>query len=123
VELGGALAHAGVEQFVLVADAAALAFEPALIHADLGPEHLLCDDSGRLVGVIDWGDVAVGDPALDYAWLLHGAGVTLDVDDDLRRRALVYHRLAPWYDVAYGLDTGRGELVARGLARVRDRLT
>jgi len=39
-------------------------FEPALIHADLGPEHLLVRD-GRLAGVIDWGDMRLGDPALD----------------------------------------------------------
>ena len=41
-------------------------FKPALLHADLGPEHLLVRD-GRLAGVIDWGDARVGDPALDYA--------------------------------------------------------
>jgi aminoglycoside phosphotransferase (APT) family kinase protein len=38
-----------------------LGFEPALLHADLGPEHLLVHD-GRLAGVIDWGDTRVGDP-------------------------------------------------------------
>jgi aminoglycoside 2''-phosphotransferase len=27
------------------------------------------DEQGRLVGVIDWSDACVGDPALDYAWL------------------------------------------------------
>ena len=46
-------------------------FEPVLLHADLGPDHLLVRD-GRLSGVIDWGDARVGDPALDYAWLLNG---------------------------------------------------
>ncbi len=46
-------------------------FEPALVHSDLGPEHILVRDD-RLAGVIDWGDVRIGDPALDYAWLLHG---------------------------------------------------
>jgi aminoglycoside phosphotransferase (APT) family kinase protein len=46
-------------------------FEPALLHADLGPEHLLVRER-RLAGVIDWGDMRVGDPALDYAWLLNG---------------------------------------------------
>ena len=30
-------------------------FESALLHADLGPEHLLVRD-GRLAGVIDWGE-------------------------------------------------------------------
>lgn len=36
-------------------------FEPALVHCDLGPSHLLCRD-GRLAGVIDWADAKVGDP-------------------------------------------------------------
>jgi aminoglycoside phosphotransferase (APT) family kinase protein len=46
-------------------------FKPALLHSDLGPEHLLVRD-GRLAGVIDWGDARLGDPALDYAWLVNG---------------------------------------------------
>ena len=50
-------------------------FEPVLLHADLGPDHLLVRD-GRLAGVIDWGDARVGDPALDYAWLLNGRSRT-----------------------------------------------
>ena len=61
-------------------------FEPALLHADLGPEHLLVRD-GRLAGVIDWADARVGDPALDYAWPLNGPFADWDVDPDLRRRA------------------------------------
>jgi aminoglycoside phosphotransferase (APT) family kinase protein len=43
-------------------------FQQALTHSDLGPSHLLVRD-GRLVGVIDWGDARIGDPAIDYAWL------------------------------------------------------
>ena len=46
-------------------------FEPVLTHSDLGPEHLVVHE-GRLAGVIDWGDARVGDPAIDYAWLLNG---------------------------------------------------
>jgi aminoglycoside phosphotransferase (APT) family kinase protein len=38
-----------------------------LVHGDLYGRHLLLDDSGRLSGVIDWGDVHLGDPALDLA--------------------------------------------------------
>ena len=77
-------------------------FEPALLHADLGPAHLLVRD-GRLAGVIDWSDVRFGDPALDYAWLLNGPFPDWDVDRDLRRRARFYHRLGPWYEAHYGL--------------------
>ena len=33
-----------------------------------------------------------------------------------------YHRRAPWYEVLYGLERGRPELVERALADVRERL-
>jgi aminoglycoside phosphotransferase (APT) family kinase protein len=59
-------------------------FKPVLLHADLAPEHLLVRD-GRLAGVIDWSDARLGDPALDYAWLLNGAFSDWEVDPDLRR--------------------------------------
>jgi aminoglycoside phosphotransferase (APT) family kinase protein len=96
-------------------------FKPSLIHADLGPEHLLVRD-GRLTGVIDWGDMRVGDPALDYAWLLTGPFADWDVDAGLRRRARFYHRLAPWYEAHYGLFTNQPAHTERGLAGIRDRL-
>ena len=96
-------------------------FTPALIHGDLGPEHLLMR-GGRLVGVIDWGDARVGDPALDYAWLLNGPFADWDIGPDLRRRARFYHRLAPWYEAHYGLFTKRPAHTERGLAGIRDRL-
>jgi aminoglycoside phosphotransferase (APT) family kinase protein len=96
-------------------------FKPSLIHADLGPEHLLVRD-GRLAGVIDWGDMRLGDPALDYAWLLNGPFADWDVDTDLRRRARFYHRLAPWYEAHYGLFTHQPAHVERGLTGIRDRL-
>jgi aminoglycoside phosphotransferase (APT) family kinase protein len=96
-------------------------FTPSLIHADLGPEHLLVRD-GRLTGVIDWGDMRVGDPALDYAWLLTSPFADLDVDADLRRRARFYHRLAPWYEAHYGLFTKQPAHTERGLQGIRDRL-
>jgi aminoglycoside phosphotransferase (APT) family kinase protein len=98
-----------------------VAFTPSLIHADLGPEHLLVRD-GLLTGVIDWGDMRVGDPALDYAWLLTGPFADWDVDADLRRRAGFYQRLAPWYEAHYGLFTNQPAHAERGLAGIRDRL-
>jgi aminoglycoside phosphotransferase (APT) family kinase protein len=96
-------------------------FEPALLHSDLGPEHLLVRD-GRLAGVIDWGDTRVGDPALDYSWLLNGPFADWDVDPDLRRRARFYHRLAPWYEAHYGLFTNQPAHVERGLVGIQERL-
>jgi aminoglycoside phosphotransferase (APT) family kinase protein len=102
-------------------------FEPALLHADLGPDHLLCRD-GSLVGVIDWGDVRIGDPALDFAWALSALGEAVlaaydrPIDDGFRGRALFYHRLGPWYEAHNGLFTGRRDRVERGLRGIRERL-
>ncbi len=96
-------------------------FEPALLHADLGPEHLLVRER-HLAGVIDWGDIRVGDPALDYAWLLNGPFAHWNVAPELRLRARFYHRLAPWYEAHYGLFTHQPKHTERGLAGIRERL-
>jgi len=96
-------------------------FVPALVHCDLGPSHLLCRDF-RLAGVIDWGDAKIGDPAIDYAWLLNGPFPDWEVDEELRRRARLYHRLGPWFEVEYGVRTERPDWVRSGLAGVRSRL-
>jgi aminoglycoside phosphotransferase (APT) family kinase protein len=96
-------------------------YAPALTHSDVAPLHLLCRER-RLVGVIDWGDARIGDPAIDYAWLLNVPFPHWDVDEELRRRARVYHRLGPWFDVHYGVFTEQPEWVRTGLAGVRARL-
>ncbi len=38
-----------------------------LVHGDLYARHLLVDPADRLAGVIDWGDLHLGDPAVDLA--------------------------------------------------------
>ena len=40
---------------------------PSLVHGDFDSRHLLVDGQGEPCGVIDWGDVHVGDPAVDLA--------------------------------------------------------
>ncbi|GAA4924296.1 aminoglycoside phosphotransferase (APT) family kinase protein [Actinomycetospora succinea] len=83
---------------------------PVWLHGDLLPGNLLVRD-GRLSAVIDWGCLAVGDPAVDLlpAWTLLSPAAratfraALDVDDATWRRgrgwavsfglvALPYHR-------------------------------
>jgi aminoglycoside phosphotransferase (APT) family kinase protein len=106
----------------LLAEAETLTgFAPRLTHSDLGPEHLLCRD-GRLVGVIDWGDARIGDPALDYAFPLNGPFPWWDVEPDLRRRAGFYHRLAPWFTAHHGVFTDRPRHVEQALPAIRARL-
>lgn len=101
---------------------------PRLVHGDLYPRHVLVRPDGTPCGVIDWGDVHAGDPALDLAiafTLLPAAardafadayGPT-DADTWARARfRALYHSLML---LAYGLDDGHPELAvvgARGIA-------
>lgn len=124
-----AAGRAAFEAFL--AEEASFDFEPALIHYDVGPTHLLARAGGSLNGVIDWGDAWVGDPAADLAWALHGSAPAFaravadtypGTSDSLRRRALHYHRLGPWHEVVHGIETGDDRWVETGLAGVIDRL-
>lgn len=100
---------------------------PVWVHGDLHPSHVLVDE-GRLSGVIDWGDVHLGDHALD----LSIAYTLLDrdlserffqtygpVDDDtLARaqfRALHYGPIL----LEYGLAEGKEEFVKAGRSALR----
>jgi aminoglycoside phosphotransferase (APT) family kinase protein len=105
--------------------------ETSLVHADLGPAHIL-HHGLAVTGVIDWSDACLGDPALDFAWLLHGtrrefADALIDAYDGereagLRDRALFYHRLGPWHEVLFGLKHDRHDLIESGLSGIRARL-
>lgn len=101
-----------------------------LVHGDLGPEHVL-GHGDALTGVIDFGDVHIGDPAIDLAWALHGtprgfaealAAEYGGVTPELRARSLIWHRLGPWHEVVYGLDVAGPETVRSGLAGTVSRL-
>jgi aminoglycoside 2''-phosphotransferase len=49
-----------------------------LLHADLAPGHVLYDlDAGRLTGIIDFGDLSIGDAARDFIYLYEDFGMEL----------------------------------------------
>jgi len=51
---------------------------PALLHCDIGPGHVLCDPSNlQLTGVIDFGDIVLGDPARDFIYIYEDFGPRL----------------------------------------------
>ena len=74
------------------------------VHGDLHPANLVVND-GRLAAVLDFGDLAVGDPAVDLisAWML------LPVRTRLRFRQLIGVDDPTW-------DRGRGWALYLGLA-------
>lgn len=69
---GAALARL-IEGFL--GDARNFANTPRLLYGDFAPEHVLYDaDSNGIVGVIDWGDLAIGDPDYDLLYLRQDYG-------------------------------------------------
>jgi aminoglycoside 2''-phosphotransferase len=45
-------------------------YKPALLHADISPEHILYDKRKQeIVGIIDFGDIVIGDPDYDLMYL------------------------------------------------------
>ncbi|MGW9349980.1 phosphotransferase family protein [Nocardiopsis flavescens] len=67
---------------------------PVPVHGDFAPQNLVVAPDGVLAGIVDWGDAALADPAVDFAklppaWLpavLAGYGAP-----DLAPRVLWYH--------------------------------
>lgn len=100
---------------------------PVPIHGDFAAEHVMLDGE-TITGIIDWADAALGDPARDWAGLLHWAGRPLLDASGMTNSATV--RRAAWYalcralgDVAFGVQAARpahldaGRRVLRALAR------
>ncbi|MFI5231146.1 MAG: phosphotransferase family protein [Gemmatimonadales bacterium] len=92
------------------------------LHGDFRADNIIVDPaSGRLVGVIDWGNAAIGDPAMDFVTLvlwrgwkfMHAAldAYRLPVRDDFIHRVRVCAQLESlqWLtdSVKRGLDTER----------------
>ncbi len=111
-----------------------------LVHGDLGPQHLRVDEAGVLVGVIDFGDAMIADPAIDLAAFLWGYGWPLTervitgyeaagqaLDLDARRRMQFYVDVVPLFLVRFGHQfeggavrrTGLRQFAARAAAETR----
>ena len=109
----------------LLAAAATIAAPPseALVHGDLYARHLLLDARTRLCGVIDWGDVHVGHPAVDLSVAIgflppaarpafvHAYG---PIDAETWRLARFRALWSALAILGYGRDIGDGDLVREG---------
>ncbi|MBM4409942.1 MAG: aminoglycoside phosphotransferase family protein [Chloroflexi bacterium] len=102
-----------------------------VIHADISPAHVLLDGRRRLSGVIDFGDILVADPALDFAGLLNiftwrdlesvWTYYEWPLDADVERRVRYYIAVQAIFQVAYGADGVGPQERADGIRRLTAR--
>jgi aminoglycoside 2''-phosphotransferase len=82
------------------------AYDPVLVHADLGYYHVLFDPpAGQITGVLDFGCAGLGDPAFDFGIVLHVYG------EQFLRRMSAYDP-----DIARCIDRAR---FGAGMAEMR----
>lgn len=84
-ENDGATLTSLIEDFL--ADPRNVAGKPCLLYADFAPEHILYDTNAREIsGIIDWGDLAIGDPDFDLLYLHQ------DYGEDFIHRLLTHYQ-------------------------------
>lgn len=113
-------------------DARAHPWTPTLCHGDLTSDHILVEPSrpDRIGGIIDFGDVCLGDPATDFVWryeygdpffarvLAHYRGPLGDRAAFSRRVAYRFQLMAV-IELAYGVETGDERYIEEGRQRLR----
>jgi aminoglycoside 2''-phosphotransferase len=114
-------------------DHAPLRRAPVLLHADLKPDHVIYDRAAaRVAGVLDWGDVCLGDPDFDLAVIsmFFGERFLVRLLDHLPDRdpAVVlakarFFTTVRWIqDALFVMARGDGEAVEACLRRLREHL-
>ena len=107
-------------------DDANFAHAPTLLHADLWPEHVLFSRGvERLSGIIDFGDISIGDPDYDLAFLALRLGPDFVAEllrhyprDDparLTRKLRAFSLFNTLEDICFGLDRGDSHLLDSAL--------
>jgi len=105
-------------------------FRPKLIHQDLSSEHIFYEpERGVLTGVIDWGDVTIGDSAIDFVGLHHEGGKEFieqilmryqnTVDTAFWQRIDFYLRYGPFSQLLYGSYSKNETFTLQGIEGLR----
>lgn len=107
-------------------------FAPVTSHGALGDASLLVLDD-EIIGVLEWGQLSVGDPAADLAWLHRAQSGVFDAvlkrylehtdtsdAETLRVRARLYHELEIAHRLLHGFETHDQAIVADAVAHLDD---
>jgi aminoglycoside 2''-phosphotransferase len=113
----------------VLASPASFDYDPALVHGDLAPYHILYDPGrNALAGVLDWGVAGMGDPALDVGNLITSSGERFVAGcqaaypglDRLLPRARFYAQAIELSWCLLGLETGETFWFTAHLGGARD---
>lgn len=105
-----------------------------LVHCDLGCEHILIEEAGMAVtGLIDFEDVTIGDPAIDFVGVFVTFGMETvkrvrasyarALDANFISRLRFYTWMASCHEILYGLEEGKSDLVEEGISGLQVRLS
>ena len=100
-----------------------------LLHGDFSPDHVLFDRRAeKITGIIDFGDVRIGDPTYDFQWR-EDFGETfwhelltryrLEIDEGFFRRLEFYERRQPLGEILYGVMCNAVGHITAGLQALR----
>jgi hypothetical protein len=100
------------------------------VHRDLAAEHILLDpQTQQVTGIIDWSEISVADPAIDFAGIFHWGGLDFtnavlsrynhEPDNGLLIRARFFAACKSIGDVTFGLETHRPEYIHAGVRALR----
>jgi aminoglycoside phosphotransferase (APT) family kinase protein len=102
---------------------------PVLVHGDLYARHILVDDQSAPCGVIDWGDVHLGEPALDLS-IAHGflppaardafRAAYGPIDEETWRKARFRALFHTVILLLYGADIGDADLIREARTALRN---
>ncbi len=102
-------------------------YTPAVVHGDLSEDHILLTQNG--VGIIDFGDIRIFDPAFDFIWA-YGCdpgffrelikNVRGNTDDAfVRRIQSFYSKITAFPGIVYGKETQNNAQIQKELRRLR----
>lgn len=105
---------------------------PVLLHGDFSPDHVLFDRRAKCItGIIDFGDVRIGDPAYDFQWredfgeaFWHEmlTRYKLEIDEGFFRRLEFYERRQPLGEILYGVICDTPKHIESGLQVLRRKM-
>jgi len=125
--------YAELQHRLMLEDDQLFDYEPRICHHDIDDRNVLADpETGKLTGVIDFGDVNLSDPAREYIWAFAGGFRQLGIENQLdellppchpiRARAQQWvgysHVFWRFSDIQHGLDIGDDELVREAIERL-----